>query len=80
MATNDPVEKLLSKIRRSAKTLGRKPKQLAKDVLGDGKAYQRLIDGWRGISLERIDNANAALNELLESPPSKKKPSARLAA
>lgn len=74
MISRDPVDKLLKKIERTARALDRAPKQVAKDVLGDGKAYQRLLDGWRGISFDRVENADTKLDGLLAAA-SKKKPS-----
>lgn len=79
----DAVENLLIKIEQVAKATGSSIETIAKSALEDGKTYQRLRGGWRGITLKRIDKANKTLDGLLrkaERAASKKKPSARLAA
>lgn len=80
MAITDPVDKLLRKIERTARALNRAPGAVAKDVLGDGKAYPDMLNkGWRGISFERVERASENLDRLAEGKPllAKKKPSAR---
>ena len=79
----DAVENLLRKIEQVATATGSSIETIAKSALEDGKTYQLLKNGWRGITLKRIDKANKTLDLALRKASrsaSKKKPSARRAA
>lgn len=67
------VEKLLTRISNYAKRSKRSEASIGKQLFKDGKALGKLQDGWRGISLTRLQNAS---DDLAKLEGAKKKPSA----
>lgn len=58
------IEKFLTRVDKYAKRSGRKPGGIGRELFGDAKVLPRLRAGWRGISLERLTNADAQLKAL----------------
>lgn len=66
------VDKLLTRISNFARKSNRSEASVGKQLFKDGKALGKLQEGWRGISITRLQNASEALAKLEGA---KKKPS-----
>ena len=71
------VEKLLTRVSNYARKSKRSEVGIGKELFDDAKAFPQLKEGWRGISLKRLQKASDRLAELeAKISPAKKKPNA----
>ncbi len=72
------IDKFLRRVSNYVTRSGEPEWQVGKRLFKDTRALPRLQQGWRGISVQRLEDASALLTELeqaLRAERSKKKPS-----